>query len=78
MLVWMCTGCVMTCTGCVMRELCGVSLKPNVVVVGGGGEGSVNTGLGDEEPLVMVGSQDHHHPLPVIPALYTKLLLLVC
>ncbi|KAK4292981.1 hypothetical protein Pmani_034290 [Petrolisthes manimaculis] len=47
----------------------------STVVVGG--EGSVNPGFGDEEPLVMVGSQDHHHPLPVIPALYTKLLLMV-
>lgn len=65
----------MVCNLCIMRAVCRYP-KPNAVVVGG--DGSVNTGLGDEEPLVMVGSQDHHHPLPVIPALYTKLLLLVC
>ncbi|KAK8721377.1 hypothetical protein OTU49_012804, partial [Cherax quadricarinatus] len=43
--------------------------------VGAGGD-SINTLSGDQEQLI-VGLEHHHYPLPVIPALYTKLLLLV-
>lgn len=40
------------------------------------GDFSINTVGGDQEKLI-VGQEEHHYPLPVIPALYSKLLLLV-
>ncbi|XP_068247222.1 transmembrane protein 192-like [Palaemon carinicauda] len=43
---------------------------------GGGGEVSINTAMGDQEPLV-IGQEQNHYPLPVVPALYGKLLLLI-
>ncbi|KAG7163989.1 transmembrane protein 192-like [Homarus americanus] len=41
-----------------------------------GGDVSINTAAGDQEQLI-VGQEHHHYPLPVIPALYAKLLLLI-
>ncbi|XP_027208618.1 transmembrane protein 192 isoform X1 [Penaeus vannamei] len=40
------------------------------------GDFSINTVGGDQEKLI-VGQEEHHYPLPVIPALYSKLLLLI-
>ncbi|XP_045596955.1 transmembrane protein 192-like [Procambarus clarkii] len=36
----------------------------------------VNSAAGDEE-LLIIGQEHHHYPLPIIPALYTKLLILI-
>lgn len=48
--------------------------RPTVSI--GGGEGSINTTTGDHEPLI-IGQEQNHYPLPVVPALYGKLLLLI-
>lgn len=41
-----------------------------------GVEGAANNAMGDQEVLV-VGQKHQHYPLPIIPALYSKLILMV-